>query len=686
MELIIQECGNLWNENNTIQGTLVNDWNELKNASTSPTCNGDTVHRQHLEQMKRAITDLWAQLRDRRATLVKKIHQGTQLLLQNELNVIYQLQFWKNKQKTAQIGAPFDQKDADLDRIHADFDRLFDHISELRKFSIWLIGKLEEKLPMNNQEEIQNFITHLTDVIEQLNMLYRTLIDRILLVSQQPEPVLKTQRKINPVELHFLAADKLGIRQQLDKATIWVDIVTEEVARQLCAGGDVNLTDIKTIGTLSNEKEKSIQNKKRQMTVQFGNSKLLNVERRAPSGVKGNQCSKKEQKYVLLFRCSPLKIEHIGEINLWTLSLPVVVSVHGSQDCELYLTIFWQRAFGSIDYHDGNEEDTLTVPWPHLSQAIVHQFMSFTGAKVPLSETAMEYVAEKLFGRPQIEDPRRETMFITLEQFAKVTMSDEVDFSCWEWLFAIMQLVKHKEVLEFWNNGWLIGFISKYEAMEKMKIVPDQTFLLRFSDRVKGAVSIAYVSDSVYANDHRERRTFHLHPLGASELHKLSLVERIHKLQDIQYLYQSQNNIEKEKVVRHFATINDQSSVSTSSAALGYVKAEIAVVVEQNAFAHAKNTPSPQPLSNGDMSQLGQSYSPVVDCSSDNMEVTSADDYPRDPVNRFDARATENAPWAGAVNVGDIRLPGVGTFFSKKYVEEPMPLLDVADVARALSS
>jgi hypothetical protein len=57
-----------------------------------------------------------------------------------------------------------------------------------------------------------------------------------MIINQQPDAVLKTNRKINTLEVHFLGAEKLGIMQQLDNAQITVDIITEEIAREICAG------------------------------------------------------------------------------------------------------------------------------------------------------------------------------------------------------------------------------------------------------------------------------------------------------------------------------------------------------------------------------------------------------------------------------------------------------------------
>lgn len=55
-----------------------------------------------------------------------------------------------------------------------------------------------------------------------------------------------------------------------------------------------------------------------------------------------------DQKYALLFHISPFQLGNLGKFDVWTLSLPLMVTVHGSQDCDAQGSILWQRAFSSV--------------------------------------------------------------------------------------------------------------------------------------------------------------------------------------------------------------------------------------------------------------------------------------------------------------------------------------------------
>jgi len=129
------------------------------------------------------------------------------------------------------------------------------------------------------------------------------------------------------------------------------------------------------------------------------------------------------------------------------------------------------------------------VAWQDLCQVLRHKFSLFTSAHRPLSDNDLAYLAEKLIIPSQVDNKP-----ITFQRFAKQNLRDDVNFSFWEWFFLIMQLIKQK-LLKFWDEGWLVGFISKQDASQRMLMAPQPTFLLRFSDTQTGAVSIGFVCE-----------------------------------------------------------------------------------------------------------------------------------------------------------------------------------------------
>uniref|UniRef100_A0A914W7A7 STAT transcription factor DNA-binding domain-containing protein n=1 Tax=Plectus sambesii TaxID=2011161 RepID=A0A914W7A7_9BILA len=481
--------------------------------------------------------------------LVQKVIECANLLQQSEEDVRNRLKIWKEKQMRAQIGYPCSDKDTELAKtekdtelanteqdtelatIDSEFGTLFDCISKLLELANGLVIMLTQSMGM--PENAQNCsITQLNEVNSQLNLLYRALLHQVLVVNEQPEPVLKTQRKLSKMEIRFLGAKKLGMERESNMPSVHFKITTEELVKQHTDG---NM--IEEVGIIENAEGKFAVNAKQQITVEFSKSKLISVKPRTNCSSKESQKTKKEQKYVLFFYSDPLNLKSFGQVNLWALSLPIMVGVNVSQDCELYATVFWQRAFGCVDCHGHIEDEPQSVTWPKLAEAIKYQFQSFTGATHLLTRSDTDFIVQKMFGPALINDPIKQGTLIEREKFLKEHMED-VQFSCWDWFYSITQLIKHKEVLDFWNKGWLIGFISYDDATQRTMKARSPTFLLRFSEGTRGALSIAGVVDTVTPDRQRVvRQPFHLSPMGISDLKKMSLVERLQVNQDLHNMY-----------------------------------------------------------------------------------------------------------------------------------------------------
>uniref|UniRef100_A0A914VW12 SH2 domain-containing protein n=1 Tax=Plectus sambesii TaxID=2011161 RepID=A0A914VW12_9BILA len=423
----------------------------------------------------------------------------------------------------------------ELDFIHAQFDSLLGYLSELRKIAYWIVEQLGEHSD-GNYGQTEDSIGCLHNCISQLENLCQQLHQQTPLVTKQPDPMQKTTTKINELEVHFLGTEIMGIKQELNNAEVSVDIITKEDAREIVAAtaaGQFNLKNVKPVGSISRRVQRVVMNEKGQMTVKWCESKLEKVDRRTNIG----------QIYVFLFRCKSQN----GDICSWALSLPFMVTVNRSQDSELYSAIFWQRAFGSIDYDGDLEEESLVVSWSHLMQALTCQFKAITNAKRLLNQSDMQYIATKVFKSAGHGDFARDGGFVTYKMFAKDRISEQVSFSCWDWIFSIMQFVRQKEVLKFWEKNWLLGFISKKDAEERMDALDYPTLLLRFSDSQLGALSIVCMIE-VRANGMKDRRFLHLIPFFLDDLQKLSLSERIdsYQLKNIHHLYA---NIDKQSVI-----------------------------------------------------------------------------------------------------------------------------------------
>ncbi|KAK0399040.1 hypothetical protein QR680_002880 [Steinernema hermaphroditum] len=576
-----KECQGLWDENKDLQGRFVNDLAELQRIQLAISqLEQEQRHdqlspaRQSMMDMQRHASQLYEQLSDRRLNLVKKLNDGVHYvaLLQNQL-ISERLFDWKNRQKLAQVGVPFDCRDSALDEIQMEFELLAEQNWQLRTFAL----------------------------LDNLTKLLCMLVSQSFVVAVQPEPVLKTQHKFVS-EVRLLIGDKLGIKQHLVNTNVTVKIIAEEEARML-SNGQIHEKDIKTVGSISNDFEKLTLDDKGHMAAKFNNSKLTRIAHRKPppKGVQGDcktsvSQTATDQKYALLFHISPFQLGNLGKFDVWTLSLPLMVTVHGSQDCDAQGAILWQRAFSSVN-RNNMTNDIAAVTWSDLSQVLKHKFTLFTGAHRPISDSDLAYLAEKLIVPSNMDNKP-----ITFHRFAKQNLREDTNFSFWEWFFSIMQLIKQK-LLKYWDEGWLVGFISKQDASSRMMNSPMSTFLMRFSDTQTGAVSIGFVCE-----EDDGKIPFHLSPFSIKDLDQLSMAQRIAscpQLKDIRFLYP---NIDKEEMLRYF----DSEERHKSESPTGYIQSEIVMVAKTGKVSTASTFGGDSPSSQSHHGKLDWSPGEVI--------------------------------------------------------------------------
>ncbi|CAL2038733.1 unnamed protein product [Caenorhabditis brenneri] len=611
MELteISKTCHNLWEQNKDHQGRFVNELGELQRVQIMITQlenqggRPDQVHaaKTSMAQMQKKATGLYEELSARRRDIVEKLIEGTLKAKHMQDRLIGEkLLNWKEAQKLSQIGMPFDEREQFLDELQMEFEFLADQNWQLNMFACWM-SDLLRRAPQLNDGLAQATVERLNAISQDLNQLLFMLVSQSFIVSVQPEPVLKTQHKF-VTEVRLLIGDKLGIRQQLMNTNVAVKIIAEDDARSMIIDGTKEIRSVKSVGTISNEFEKLTMDERGHLSAKFNNSKLTRIAHRKPppKGASDMKCAANmqaatDQKYALLFYITPFHMGNLSkdeQFDVWTLSLPIMVTVHGSQDCDAQVAILWHRAFASVT-RSANMADVVAVSWDSLAVMLRNKFQLFTGARRPLSDSDLAYLSEKIM-IPNCADQKP----ITFHRFAKQAMREELGFSFWEWFFSIMQLIKQK-LLKFWDEGWCIGFISKHDAAQQMMLCQHPSFLLRFSDTLTGAVSIGFVCEEPDG----QKIPFHLAPLCIKDLDQLSLASRIAscpQLNNIKYMYP---NIEKDDMLRYFESEERGRNANPDSPG-GYIQSEIVMVAKTNGnFRRPSNAPSmfgadsPSPLS-----------------------------------------------------------------------------------------
>ena len=100
-----------------------------------------------------------------------------------------------------------------------------------------------------------------------------------------------------------------------------------------------------------------------------------------------------DEKFCLHFQCQFTVGEKELIFKIWTLSLPVVVIVHGNQEPHAWATVTWDNAFGEPGRMPFQVPER--VVWYKVAQALNVKFKSMTGRA--LTEDNLRFLAEKAF-------------------------------------------------------------------------------------------------------------------------------------------------------------------------------------------------------------------------------------------------------------------------------------------------
>ncbi|MGH0160804.1 UNVERIFIED_CONTAM: hypothetical protein FKN15_040024 [Acipenser sinensis] len=155
-----------------------------------------------------------------------------------------------------------------------------------------------------------------------------------------------------------------------------------------------------------------------------------------------------------------------------------------------------------------------------LSEMLSWQFLSVT--KRGLNKEQLRMLAEKLFGRQLSYENCR----LPWARFSKENFQNN-NFSFWAWIDGIRTLVK-SYLEDLWNEGYIMGFVSKGKEKTLLKKQQHGTFLLRFSESCKdGAITFSWVDH--FSNGKSNVRT--VQPFTKNDLSQIPFVEILRNFQ-----------------------------------------------------------------------------------------------------------------------------------------------------------
>uniref|UniRef100_A0A8C1M5X1 Signal transducer and activator of transcription n=1 Tax=Cyprinus carpio TaxID=7962 RepID=A0A8C1M5X1_CYPCA len=208
------------------------------------------------------------------------------------------------------------------------------------------------------------------------------------------------------------------------------------------------------------------------------------------------------------FRHLQLKEMKCSNRNSEITSLPIVVISHVNQLPSAWGSILWYNILCSEPHNLTFFLNPPPVKWEQLSKVLSWQFSSVT--KRALNSEQLRTLADKLLGDPE--------GLINWNTFCKMS-PNERGLPFWLWIDGILDLIK-RHLLNIWNDGYIIGFLSKDRERALLSGKLPGTFLLHFSETCRdGGITITWVE---YSQD-GEPKTHSVKPYTKTDLASISL-------------------------------------------------------------------------------------------------------------------------------------------------------------------
>lgn len=448
--------------------------NTLKNRENE--MNGMTP--KELEREKMNLARMCLELKAKRQDVVVQLGEllsVTQGLVADLISE--ELPEWKQRQQIACIGGP---PNACLDQLQNWFTAVAESLQQVRQH-LKKLHELEQKFTYDSDP-----ITQKKPMLEARALeLLKNLLSNSLVVERQPcmpthpqrPMVLKTGVQFT-VKLRFLVK-LLEFNYQLKVKALFDKDVTEKKG----------FRKFNILGT--NSKVMNMEESNGSLAAEF---RHLQLKEQKMAGNRTNEgpLIVTEELHSLSFE-SELVVNQSGlTVQLEAISLPVVVISNVCQLPSGWASILW---YNMLTTEPKNLKFFLSPPsakWSQLSEVLSWQFSSVT--KRGLNTEQLNMLADKLLGAKAQRNPEGN---IPWNKFCKQSANEKA-FPFWLWIEGILDLIK-RHLLMLWNDGSIMGFISKEREKHLLSDKCPGTFLLRFSESSKeGAITFTWIEHDMH--------------------------------------------------------------------------------------------------------------------------------------------------------------------------------------------
>nr|XP_023665878.1 signal transducer and activator of transcription 1-alpha/beta-like isoform X1 [Paramormyrops kingsleyae] len=436
------------------------------------------VNQSEIRREEMAIREMFLKLSIKREEVVRQMAETLNLVEQVEYQLIKdELPDWKRRQQIACIGGP---PNTCLDQLQSWFTAVAECLQQVRQ-QLKKLQELEQKYTYEN-DPITLKKTFLED---RCILLFKNLIVNSLVVERQPCMPTNPQRPlVVKTGVQFTVKLRLLVKlpefnYQLSVKALFDKDVTEKNTVK-------GFRKFNLLGT--NTKVMNMEESNGSLSAEFRHLQLREAKAAGSRSSEGPLIVT-EELHSISFEtklCQPGL-----DVELEITALPVVVISNGIQLPGSWASILWYNILCPDAKNLSFFLNPPPVCWSQLSEALSWQFSSVT--KRGLNAEQLGMLGDKLLGREAAGNPDG---LIAWSKFCKQN-TNEKNFPFWLWLEGILDLIK-KHLLHLWNDGYIMGFVSKERERALLKDKKPGTFLLRFSESSReGAITFTWVERSV---------------------------------------------------------------------------------------------------------------------------------------------------------------------------------------------
>uniref|UniRef100_A0A8C4LEQ5 Signal transducer and activator of transcription n=1 Tax=Equus asinus asinus TaxID=83772 RepID=A0A8C4LEQ5_EQUAS len=374
------------------------------------------------------------------------------------------LEEWKVQQQKACIGGPMHGGLEQLENWFTAGAKLLFHLRQLLKELKGLSHLVSyQEDPLHKGVDLQK---------AQVTELLQCLLHRAFVVETQPcMPQTPHRPLILKTGSKFTVRTRLLVRLQEGNESLTAE---------------VSIDSFRKFNILTSSQKTLTPEKGQSQGLIWDFSYLSLVEQRSCSGKGSNKVRRPSDHCELHIISFTVKYTYQGlKQELKTDCLPVVIISNMNQLSIAWASVLWFNLLSSNPQNQQFFSSPPKAPWSLLGPALSWQFLSYVGRGLDQDQLSM--LRNKLFG----QNCKTEDASLSWADFTK-RESPPGKLPFWTWLDKILDLV-HDHLKDLWNDGRIMGFVSRSQERRLLKKTVSGTFLLRFSETSEGGITCSWV-------------------------------------------------------------------------------------------------------------------------------------------------------------------------------------------------